>query len=694
MTTIHAKVQDQVLTATILPKVACNNKKSVKLCIEWAASDTTWDEYPVLNALFYTDKDPTVYPVMVDAYSECIIPHEVLAEAGYLFITLQGINSSTGKVKSTTPIKYKILPGTPSLVVSDPSPSVYEQLATKNKVLEARMDTIETGSTVEGSEVMGIRTGYDGTKYDSAGTAVQSQVAEMNAKAMKNAVSIAKNRAFDYDNLDIFESVGYLQADGSLYTTETGYHCKYTQKIPCVEGDVFRYEGVGEFNAVSYIFYYGNNIVSTGQMWALNTMSPKTVTVPANVNGVVFSSYARTGSEVVLNVTHYLSSIYQQLSGLTKQAISNSNMVVDALLGLISAKDTEEMTPTWTDNYYCGYDGKIVEYESIRMGKISVSPGEIITINGAVWSSVALYAFCDRANRLVNGYPSANLPGEAENATATVVVPEDAAYLYINDITQKKTTVNAPSVTKIKTYQRNAHNILDGKVYVAVGDSYTEGDFSGWSDENGLSGTNSPVIYDSVRGMYKTYPWWIAERNNMKLHNCGKCGSIVALDKDYVEGVSGVKISSREPFSYMRYKELPDVIDYMTFWFGINDASHTNLGNINDNDNTTFYGAWNVVLPYLIEKYPLCKMGFIVTTGATSAYRKAIRDIAIKWGIPYLDLTGDSSVPMMNGRESTVEVCNEAVRLRKAAFMLSNGHFNVQGHEYESTFIENFLRSL
>ena len=45
-------------------------------------------------------------------------------------------------------------------------------------------------------------------------------------------------------------------------------------------------------------------------------------------------------------------------------------------------------------------------------------------------------------------------------------------------------------------------NILYGKKLVACGDSFTEGDFSGFVDENGLSGKDSPVIYDKKRKMY------------------------------------------------------------------------------------------------------------------------------------------------------------------------------------------------
>ena len=62
-----------------------------------------------------------------------------------------------------------------------------------------------------------------------------------------------------------------------------------------------------------------------------------------------------------------------------------------------------------------------------------------------------------------------------------------------------------------------------------------------------------------------------------------------------------------------RYKAIPKDADYITLWFGINDSGHTNLGELADTTNLTFYGAWNVVLEYLIKNYPFAKIGIIIT---------------------------------------------------------------------------------
>ncbi len=218
------------------------------------------------------------------------------------------------------------------------------------------------------------------------------------------------------------------------------------------------------------------------------------------------------------------------------------------------------------------------------------------------------------------------LPGEGEELHNyyTIYRSDKESFLFSPMIYKIKETVDTdekridkleetvPSAETIKALQDRcteletaaealrASNVLWGKKYFATGDSFTEGDFSGWTDENGLSGKNSPVIYDSEWKMYKTYPWWIAKRNNMTLINDGKCGSIMPLSKEYINGDEGIAESYRNPFALTRYQKIPADVDYITLWFGINDSGHTNLGTVTDTTNETYYGAWNVVMEYLL----------------------------------------------------------------------------------------------
>ena len=239
-------------------------------------------------------------------------------------------------------------------------------------------------------------------------------------------------------------------------------------------------------------------------------------------------------------------------------------------------------------------------------------------------------------------------------------------------------------------------NILWGKKYVACGDSYTHGDWSNWTDSQGNTGTESTEVYDADWGVYKTYPYWIAKRNHMTLVNDGQNGSILALHPDYLAGTQ--EISYKRPFSYLRYQQIPEDADYITIWFGINDKLQgVPVGSIDDATNETFYGAWNVVLSYLIEHHPYAKIGIIVTSGASEAYREAERAAAKKWGIPYLDIMGDAQIyPILAGKESAQGLSETAQSLRKESFVVSdsNPHPNLEAHKFMSTFLENWLRGL
>ena len=225
-------------------------------------------------------------------------------------------------------------------------------------------------------------------------------------------------------------------------------------------------------------------------------------------------------------------------------------------------------------------------------------------------------------------------------------------------------------------------NVLWEKKWVACGDSFTEGDFNNaWEESN--------VFEDGLyKGEKKVYPFFIGRRNHMKIINEAKCGSTMTN-----------RVVRKDAFSIERYKSIPADADYITLCFGINDDElHQGsvIGSIDDTENTTFFGAWNLVLEYLITHHPYAKIGIIVPNACTTPYTDAIRKVARKWGIPTLDIAGDYGVPLMNRIGDKTETCAEARKLRNKQFATGerNGHPSAKAHEYESTFIENWLRSL
>ena len=240
-------------------------------------------------------------------------------------------------------------------------------------------------------------------------------------------------------------------------------------------------------------------------------------------------------------------------------------------------------------------------------------------------------------------------------------------------------------------------NCLYGKKWAVCGDSFTNGDFTGAPEGEPLF-TDGPFA-----GRKKTYGYLIAERNGMRVQHLAFGGMTMATpsDEEFLNTFSGGV-----------YRTIDEDADYITLYFGINDSHHRprstgddgeikrgtiRLGSIDDERIDTFYGAWNVVMEHLITHHPYAHIGIIVSNGCeTDDYRKAEIAVAEKWGIPYLDLNGDKTTPVM-GRSTNETVLKSVRELRTRMFAVAppvNTHPNAAAHAYESVFIENWLRGL
>lgn len=226
--------------------------------------------------------------------------------------------------------------------------------------------------------------------------------------------------------------------------------------------------------------------------------------------------------------------------------------------------------------------------------------------------------------------------------------------------------------TQVASLSKGGQDVLAGKKYVACGDSFT-------------AYTNATFAEGKYMGNCKTYPFLIGERTGMEVVNMA------------VSGMSMVKGSDDNFFSGGYYKTIPADADYITIKLGINDVNYgAPIGSINDSSNATFYGAWNVVMDYLVRNYPSAKIGIIVTNGASLQIMGAERAIAKKWGVPYLDYA-DPQTPVMGrmvGLRS--DVSSTVLQLRNEQFCISSSdtHPNASAHAFESSFIEAFLRRL
>ena len=250
--------------------------------------------------------------------------------------------------------------------------------------------------------------------------------------------------------------------------------------------------------------------------------------------------------------------------------------------------------------------------------------------------------------------------------TGDIVPEQDGWLLY-----QTKVDSKVGYSCKVTGSTKFTANILEGKKLVTAGDSYTAASFDGdYAQYNG-----------------KNFGYYIAKRNNMSFVNAGISGSTMAVSNPSSP-------TTKSPFSYQRYLNVPADTDYLVIWFGINDTAYCELGEITDEENTTFYGAWNKVLKYYLTNYPFMRILIVVTPVAGSTYQQAVREVAKKWGYPYMDWVKDETIPAFFERDG---MGSEALALRRDAFGWNgpvSGHPNPAWHEYESTIIEAKLRSV
>lgn len=308
----------------------------------------------------------------------------------------------------------------------------------------------------------------------------------------------------------------------------------------------------------------------------------------------------------------------------------------------------------------------------IFYGKIVLNNSKGVIFNGNIWGSCSFFStFPDEKN--------------VNMITNTYFLTDRTAILSGNDGSTK--VVNCIPEEDITNSNPDGSNILAGKVLVTIGDSITYGaDMN--MEPNGLIENPGPD-----EGKYKSYGWQIAQRNNMIFYQKGISGSTMqgAVNPN---GTDKGDISKKNGFSKEngRYTQLPEDIDFLTIMFGWNDAAYGTLGTINDTTNETYCGGFNVVLPYLIHKYPYTTIVLIVPFGTTTAHRQAVRDMAQKWGVGCFDMCAND-LPFYYSEESDDVAVNEEIKkLRIELNQVNGAHPGYQGHYAIGTRLEDYLR--
>lgn len=337
-----------------------------------------------------------------------------------------------------------------------------------------------------------------------------------------------------------------------------------------------------------------------------------------------------------------------------------------------------------------------------------VKAGDTFDINTVAGQTVRAWAFRDaNGNQLsIESYKGDVVQKEYTD----VVAPANATELIVNFkhisgimsvIKHDATVIDAEIVAykgqPINTYLDRidtSSNILYGKVLCCCGDSITYGaDMTG--DELVTPEIESYQYSAYTKKWTKwtadepaAYGYQIATRNGMIFYNGGVSGSCVQ-GSGGTSTVPGFSVADGE------YTLLPDNIDYLTLFFGWNDMATGSLGTISDTTNDSYYGGYNVVLPYLINKYPYTKIALIVPFGTDAGHRQAIRDLANKWGLACFDMYKEGT-PLYWGKEPDIDVDPAIITSNREKFWAqpNSPHPNYHGHYQIGTMLEHFLRGI
>lgn len=481
----------------------------------------------------------------------------------------------------------------------------------------------------------------------------------------------------------------YIASDGTI--TSAGSSYSVSDAVDISDYSILKITSRANYVHNIYAFYDSNNAFISGELANAGETSTavvdKVMRVPSNAKYIRVSNYS--------NQT--------PLPSIAGKVISVKGF--EALSGLVDDITTTETYQTDTIEsvtYASGYvnkGGGSGSGDYVHTNKIPVNKGDRIYLVFAVSGNLGGFRF-------VTAYDASDMvvyaSGAESTGTAGYTVPEGIKSVILS-ISGTDTSGASYNIHIVRSIAQNvidtqsAKDVLFGKKWCVCGDSFSYGGQS-----------VMPVFADGkYAGCRKVYPYFIGNRTHINIVDFTANGRTLAYPAD-----GTFSNSLTNPSSDNYYQNIPADVDYITIYLGINDSHHAPgsgggdgedntgeipIGTVDDATTATFGGAWNVVLSWLITNRPKAHIGIIVSNGVDNInYRNLTIAIAKKYGIAYIDLNGDERTPaMIRPANNDIPASVKTALLNKWAVEVGvNTHPNTDAHEYESFFIENFLRSI
>lgn len=253
--------------------------------------------------------------------------------------------------------------------------------------------------------------------------------------------------------------------------------------------------------------------------------------------------------------------------------------------------------------------------------------------------------------------------------------PIDPIPAYAGKLIDSEFNINYENINIKYEYKSQ---LTDRQWYI-IGDSLSHGDFT--------SGGNPQFTNGLYAGELCVYPFYIGNRTGIVVHNLAVNGATLAT----IPNDSRYQWTADD-----NYKQVGEDAEYITIWIGVNDQGlNVPLGTIDSSDVTTFYGAYNTVLLWIINNRPYAKIGIVASYWLYRPYAEAVKAIGAKYGVPVLNFYDDPNVPVSIGSRRP-DVSEEIKTLRDNQYRVSESNFhpNSEFHELESVYIEEWMKTL